>query len=58
MTDDERATIAAERRRLLDQAESGINGLRVAAEAQRAVRAKLYPERPLAKVLEFKPRSA
>jgi hypothetical protein len=32
--------------------------LKARNDARAADRAKLYPERPLAKVLEFKPRSA
>ena len=50
MTDQQKDQIA--------RLEMKVSRLRLVVEAQRAMKAKLYPERPLAKVLAFKPRSA
>ena len=50
MTDEQRAR--CERLELM------IAQLELRLEARRAREAKLYPDRPLAKVLEFKPRTA
>ena len=42
----------------LDEIDQLISRLTTAVEAQRAMKAKLHPERTMAKVLEFRPRSS
>jgi hypothetical protein len=62
VTDDERARVRAETNRLMSQAEATLRRMRgeraLTLVGVRHEAAKAEPERPLAKVLEFRPRSA